>query len=157
MISDRLRRLFKLQSKEQPEASQPETPAATVRPEDYVGDSQEANEQAVRDGFMVKAKSFISKIPMADEVVASYFCMLDPATPRWVKGVVAAALAYFIMPIDAVMDAIPVAGLTDDIGVLSVALTSISAYITDEHRAKARQWMRSEQVKGAKPVDEVIS
>jgi len=122
----------------------PATPA--VRPEDYVGSDQEANERYVRSGFAAKAKNALSKLPMADEVVAAYFCMIDPTTPRWVKGVAAAALAYFILPVDAVLDVIPFVGLMDDASVLAGALTAISSFITDEHRRKAREWMRIEQI-----------
>mgnify|MGYP005860207643 CR=1 FL=1 len=83
---------------------------------------------------------------MAEDVASAYFCMLDPATPKWVKGVAAAALAYFVLPIDAIVDAIPVVGLMDDVTVLTGALTAISAFITAEHRAKARRWMTAEQI-----------
>jgi uncharacterized membrane protein YkvA (DUF1232 family) len=73
-----------------------------------------------------------------------YFCLLDPKTPVWVKGTAAAALAYFILPLDAVPDLLPIVGLSDDAGVLAAALTALSAHITDEHRTRAREWMAVE-------------
>ena len=82
---------------------------------------------------------------MAEEVVSLYHAMLDPKTPLWVKGVAAAALAYFILPIDAVPDMLPLVGLGDDLSVLSAALAAVSTHITDEHRAKARAWLADEQ------------
>ncbi|WP_169977629.1 YkvA family protein [Tautonia rosea] len=121
-------------------------PAEPIVPEVYVGSDQEKNEQYVREGFAAKARSFLSKLPMAEDVAAAYFCMLDPGTPKWVKGVAAAALAYFVLPIDAIVDAIPVVGLMDDVTVLTGALTAISAFITTEHRDKARRWMSSEHI-----------
>ena len=36
------------------------------------------------------------------------------------------ALAYFVLPVDAVPDAIPVAGFTDDLGALAAALGTVS-------------------------------
>ncbi|HEX8203812.1 MAG TPA: YkvA family protein [Isosphaeraceae bacterium] len=120
--------------------------ARPIRPEDYVGDDETRNERVVRAGFVAKAKRHLRQIPMATEVVAAYFCMLDAETPLWVKGVAAAALAYFILPADAIPDLLPVVGLGDDIGVLTAALTTISAYITDEHRRKAREWMEHEHL-----------
>jgi uncharacterized membrane protein YkvA (DUF1232 family) len=117
-----------------------------VRPEDYVGDDEARNEQVVREGFVAKAKRYLRQIPMATEVVAAYFCMLDPETPLWVKGVAAAALAYFILPADAIPDLLPLVGLSDDIGVLTAALTTISAHVTDEHRQKARAWIEHERL-----------
>jgi uncharacterized membrane protein YkvA (DUF1232 family) len=115
-----------------------------VRPEDYVGDDEAKNEQVVREGFMAKAKRSLNRIPLAQETVALYFCLLDPKTPLWVKGIVAAALAYFILPLDAIPDLLPLAGFSDDAGVLAAAFTAVSAHITDEHRARAREWMAAE-------------
>ena len=119
---------------------------APIRPEEYVGADEARNEQVVRAGFATKAKRYLRQIPMATEVVAAYFCMLDPATPLWVKGIAAAALAYFILPADAIPDLLPLVGLSDDIGVLTAALTTISAHVTDEHRQKAREWMEHEHL-----------
>jgi uncharacterized membrane protein YkvA (DUF1232 family) len=118
----------------------------TIRPEDYVGDDEARNEQVVREGFAAKAKRYLRQIPMATEVVAAYFCMLDRETPLWVKGVAAAALAYFILPLDAIPDLLPLVGLGDDASVLAAALTTISVHITDEHRRQARQWMEHEHL-----------
>jgi uncharacterized membrane protein YkvA (DUF1232 family) len=117
-----------------------------IHPEDYVGDDEARNEQVVREGFVAKAKRYLRQIPMATEVVAAYFCMLDPQTPLWVKGVAAAALAYFILPADAIPDLLPIVGLSDDISILTAALSTISIHITDEHRQKARQWMEHERI-----------
>src|SRR3974390_907379 len=77
-------------------------PQAAIQPEDYVGRDEARNEAAVRAGFVARAKRYLKHLPMASEVVAMYFCMLDSETPLWVKGTVAAALAYFVLPIDAI-------------------------------------------------------
>jgi uncharacterized membrane protein YkvA (DUF1232 family) len=122
-----------------------------IRPEEYVGADEAKNEQAVRTGFAAKAKRYLRMLPMASEVVAMYFCMLDARTPLWVKGTAAAALAYFILPVDAVPDILPLVGLSDDVGVLTAALTAVSAHVSAEHRAKAREWMEHEKVEPAGP------
>ncbi|MBX6313539.1 MAG: DUF1232 domain-containing protein [Isosphaeraceae bacterium] len=124
-----------------------------VRPEDYVGSDEAKNEQVVREGFVAKAKRYLRQIPMATDVVALYFCLLDAKTPMWVKGTVAAALAYFILPADAVPDILPLVGLSDDISVLTAAITAVSAHLTDEHRQKARQWMEAEKVIDVTPAE----
>src|SRR4051794_22231818 len=122
-----------------------------VRPEDYVGGDEATNERVVREGFVAKAKRYLNRLPLAQDVVAMYFCLLDPKTPLWVKGTVAAALAYFILPLDAIPDILPVIGLSDDVSVLAAAFTAISASITDEHRRKAREWMEVEKVIDVEP------
>ncbi len=117
-----------------------------VHAEDYVGADEARNERAVRDGFIPKAKHYLRQLPIASQVVAMYFCLLDARTPLWVKGVVAAALAYFILPLDAIPDILPIVGLSDDLSVLTGALTAVGAFITDEHRARAREWMAHERL-----------
>ena len=119
---------------------------AAIRPEEYVGADEARNEEVVREHFAVKAKRYLRHLPLAQETVAMYFCMLDPKTPLWVKATVATALAYFILPLDAIPDLMPLVGLSDDAGVLATALTAISAYVTDEHRARAKAWMAHEHV-----------
>lgn len=136
-------------SKPAPEASNPADNPTPVRPEDFVGTDQSRNEQMAREGFVAKAKSCLRRLPIAEEVVALYFCLLDNKTPLWVKGIAATALAYFILPLDAVPDILPVIGLGDDLSVLSAALAAVSTNLTSEHRAKARQWLAHEHLVGA--------
>ncbi|WP_435018055.1 YkvA family protein [Tundrisphaera sp. TA3] len=117
---------------------------AGIDPGVYIGSDPGRAEAAARAGFAAKAKRHLGQIPGAKQVVAMYFCMLDPATPAWVKGVVAAALAYFILPLDAIPDFLPMVGLGDDAGVLAAAFTTVSSYVTDEHHEKARAWIADE-------------
>jgi len=117
-----------------------------VRAEDFVGYDEVKNERVVREGFIVKAKRYLRFLPMATEVVAMYYCMLDAKTPMWVKATVAAALAYFILPVDAIPDFIPVVGLGDDVGVLTAALTAVTTHVTNEHRERAQEWIEQEHL-----------
>jgi uncharacterized membrane protein YkvA (DUF1232 family) len=112
-----------------------------IKPEYYVGSDEPHNEEVVRERFAAKAKRYLRRLPLAHETVAMYFCLLDPATPVWVKATAAAALAYFVLPLDAMPDILPVVGLSDDASVLAAALAAVAAHITEEHRTKARIWM----------------
>ena len=124
---------------------------APVDPEAYVGADLARNEEVVREGFAAKAKRCLNRLPLATETVAMYFCMLDPKTPIWVKGTVAAALAYFIMPLDAIPDIIPLIGMSDDASVLAAAFAAVSAFVSKEHREKARSWMAHEHLLNPEP------
>jgi uncharacterized membrane protein YkvA (DUF1232 family) len=117
-----------------------------IRAEDFVGQDSTRNERAVREGFLEKARGYLRYLPLAEEVVAAYVCMLDSRTPVWVKATVAGALAYFILPFDAVPDMLPLVGLNDDAAVITGALSAIASHLTDEHRRKARAWLRSERI-----------
>ena len=97
------------------------------------------NEDTVRAGFWPKLARVLAAVPFADEAVAAYYCALDRQTPLRVKGILLAALAYFIMPFDAVPDIFLGLGFTDDMAVLFTAISMIRGHMKPEHRDKARQ------------------
>ncbi|OOZ41224.1 YkvA family protein [Solemya elarraichensis gill symbiont] len=70
-----------------------------------------------------------------------YYATLDSDTPAWAKAVITGALAYFILPVDAVPDLLP-GGYVDDLGALAAAAATVSAHIKEEHAAKARETLK---------------
>jgi uncharacterized membrane protein YkvA (DUF1232 family) len=96
-------------------------------------------EAHVQSEFWRKVKQTARQIPFIDEVVAAYFCAMDPDTPLRVRGILLAALAYFILPFDMIPDFLLFFGLTDDIAVLTAAFAAVQGEITDAHRAAARE------------------
>ncbi len=58
-----------------------------------------------------------------------FFAAQRPETPRWAKAKVYGALAYLIVPLDAIPDVVPLAGFTDDLAVLALAVGAIARYI----------------------------
>lgn len=72
-----------------------------------------------------------------------YYAMRDKETPKWARGVILGALAYFVLPIDGIPDMVPGVGFADDLGVLTAALAMVVAHITDEHKAKAKEQLRT--------------
>ncbi|MBC7432172.1 MAG: DUF1232 domain-containing protein [Rubritepida sp.] len=75
--------------------------------------------------------------PAAHQLLKLWFAGTGPGAPRRVKAVFYGALAYFVMPLDAVPDIIPVIGWGDDMAVVAAALAYASTHITDEARARA--------------------
>src|SRR5262245_15700574 len=98
-----------------------------------------SNEQTVRAGFWPKLAKVFASIPFAEDAVAAYYCAFDRATPLKVKGVLLGALAYFILPLDAVPDFLLGLGFTDDMAVLLTAFSMIRAHLKPEHYDKARE------------------
>lgn len=96
------------------------------------------DESGVRRDFWAKLKSVGRQIPFAEDLVAAYFCTLDPATPSRVKLILLGAIAYFILPLDGVADFLPLLGFADDAAILAAAITQVAGSITEAHRAKAR-------------------
>ncbi len=68
--------------------------------------------------------------------------MRDPRTPIGLKGMLAAALAYVVVPVDLIPDAIPLLGHADDLTVLLLVLDlflqNAPADVRAEHTARAR-------------------
>lgn len=65
-----------------------------------------------------------------------FYAAQRPETPRWAKATVYGALAYFILPLDAIPDVAPVAGYTDDFSVLVLAVGTIARYIDETVKEK---------------------
>lgn len=93
----------------------------------------------VRENFWRTAKRAARQIPFMEEVVAAYYCALDKDTPIRTKGILLAALGYFILPMDAIPDILLGLGFTDDIAVLTVAITAVKGQITATHREAAKK------------------
>ena len=84
------------------------------------------------------------KLPFAEDVLAAYYCALDPSTDRRVKLTLFAALGYFVMPFDVLPDLLPVIGFTDDAAVIATAIASVANAIRPDHREKAREALQKD-------------
>lgn len=100
-------------------------------------------EEYVRKGFLGKAKKHAARLPFIKEAVAMYYCAMDKNTPLTAKLTAIGALAYLVLPIDAIPDLIPVLGYTDDAAAFWAAYRSISVHVTDLHREQARAWLEN--------------
>ena len=98
-----------------------------------------SNETAIARDFWPKLKRSLARIPFAEDVLAAFYCAFDPVTPLKVKGILLAALAYFIMPIDVIPDVLLGLGFTDDMAVLYTAISMIRSHMTQAHRDKAKE------------------
>ena len=82
----------------------------------------------------------IVKLPTYARLV--WGLMRDPRTPLGLKGMLAAALAYVVLPVDLVPDAIPILGQADDLTVLLLVLDmfiqNAPPEVRAEHAARAR-------------------
>ena len=102
---------------------------------------EESREDRVRAGLWATVKRAARAIPFMEDVVAAWYCALDPKTPRKVRLTLLAALAYFVAPIDVMPDLLPLVGFGDDAGVLMATIAMVRAHIRDDHRRAARKAM----------------
>jgi uncharacterized membrane protein YkvA (DUF1232 family) len=96
------------------------------------------NEIAFRDHFWRKTRRVAASIPFAEDLLAAYYCAFDHNTPLPVKTALIGALAYFVLPADAIPDVLPVLGFTDDAAILATAIKLVTSHIRPEHREAAK-------------------
>lgn len=67
------------------------------------------------------------------------------------KAIIIGALGYLISPLDVIPDAIPIAGLTDDLGVLIYVLKKVWDNVDDTIQSKAKEklskWFDEDEIK----------
>lgn len=103
----------------------------------------ETQEEYVERTLWTKIKQTAARVPFVPDVVAMYYTVRDAKTPFWARATIFAALAYFILPVDTIPDLLPFVGFSDDAGAIAAALAAVSAHMTDEHREKAREILKS--------------
>lgn len=87
----------------------------------------------------VRLARLIWKLPMYARVI--WGLVRDPRTPLPLKALLGAGLAYLVMPIDVIPDAIPILGQADDLTVLLLVLdlfiANAPAEVRREHMERA--------------------
>jgi uncharacterized membrane protein YkvA (DUF1232 family) len=68
-----------------------------------------------------------------------YYTLQSDKVSKKDKAIIIGALGYMISPLDAIPDAIPIAGLTDDLAVLLYVLKKVWTDIDPEIQAKAKK------------------
>lgn len=97
------------------------------------------NEQRVSRGFWPKVRRVAARAPFISDALAVWYCARDPQTPSTAKALMLAALAYFVMPADAIPDVLTAVGFTDDAAVFAALLAVIGKNLRSEHREAARR------------------
>jgi uncharacterized membrane protein YkvA (DUF1232 family) len=98
----------------------------------------DSDDGALRRSFWCKLTNVAARIPFAEDVLAAYYCAFDRDTPLQVKATLVGAIAYFVLPFDAIPDVLPVLGFTDDAAVLATAIKLVAGHILPAHKEAAR-------------------
>lgn len=106
-------------------------------------------------GFVEKI-SKIAKRAGAKLVYAAlilYYTLESDRVPLKDKAIIVGALGYLISPLDVIPDAIPIAGLSDDLAVLLYVLHRVWGEVSDEVRARAKaklvDWFDEDEMQAA--------
>jgi uncharacterized membrane protein YkvA (DUF1232 family) len=127
-------------------ASEKASPDVTFDPEQEIAPSRalvpsvmKLNEQRVDLGFWPKMRRVVAKIPFAKEALSVWYCAKDDDTPIAAKGMMLAALAYFVLPVDAIPDFIAGLGYTDDAAVFTALMAIIGRNLKPKHKLAAKR------------------
>ena len=79
-----------------------------------------------------------------------YYTLQSEHVSKTDKAIIIGALGYMISPLDVIPDAIPIAGLTDDLAVLLYVLkkvwTDIDLAIVEQAKSKLSKWFDEEEI-----------
>jgi uncharacterized membrane protein YkvA (DUF1232 family) len=92
----------------------------------------------VESSFWPRLRRLAGRIPFAEDLAAAYFCVMDPTTPGRVRGVLLAALAWFVLPASIMPEFLVVVGFTDEIAVTAIVARMIRKHLKEHHYVQAR-------------------
>ncbi|MBK8456250.1 MAG: DUF1232 domain-containing protein [Phyllobacteriaceae bacterium] len=93
----------------------------------------------VRRNFWKTVKRAARQVPFMEDVVAAYYCAFDRETPAQARAILIGALAYFVLPFDAIPDFIAMVGFADDVAVLTAAMATLRQNVKPSHREAAKR------------------
>jgi uncharacterized membrane protein YkvA (DUF1232 family) len=100
------------------------------------------NEQRVAKGFWPKIRKVATKVPFAADALSVWWCARDPDTPKAAKGMMLAALAYFVLPTDVIPDILAGVGFTDDAAVFAALIAVVGKHLKPAHKTSAKAFLR---------------
>ncbi len=92
---------------------------------DFGGETEKEVDQKIKyveENLWTKLERVGKKISFAKDIIALVRYIRDPLVSWHRKAIVAAALIYFISPVDAIPDITPLIGYLDDLGVITALL-----------------------------------
>ena len=104
--------------------------------EDLTKYEKHYSEESLVDKIAAVAKKAGIKVIYA--ALLLYYVVKNPMTSKGDRAKILGALGYFILPIDIIPDAIPVAGFTDDLAALTWAIYCVAKNIAPEIKAQAK-------------------
>ena len=115
---------------------------------DFMRDANKFSQSEFAEKISRIAKRAGSKLVYAALIL--YYTLQSDKVSKADKAIIIGALGYMISPLDVIPDAIPIAGLTDDLAVLLYVLKKVWTGIDPEIIAKAREklskWFDEEEI-----------
>jgi uncharacterized membrane protein YkvA (DUF1232 family) len=128
-----------------------------------MAEKEKLSDHYSEESFWEKIKKFGKKAgyKVVYAALLLFYCLKDGNVPAWAKTVIIGSLAYFIVPVDAIPDLVPVAGFSDDLGSLVAALGIVAVYINEAIRQKAKaklsEWFGADCLEDLEDIDNKLS
>ncbi len=120
-----------------------------------IPDLQKYKDKFSKEGFIEKIQRIAKRagVKLVYAALILYYSMESDKVSLKDKAIIIGALGYLISPLDIVPDAIPIAGLADDLTVLLFVINKIWNEVGDDVKDKAHsklaQWFDEDEIKGA--------
>lgn len=105
-----------------------------LKSSDFYKNAQKPEAEAKINSDFSKLISQIMNFPIAGTVILMFRYFNDEEIPKNKKVLIATGLLYFVTPIDFIPDSIPILGLLDDIGILSMVASYMMEELSDYRR-----------------------
>jgi len=105
-----------------------------------------------RRGFVDKLSHIAKRagVKLVYAALVLYYTLESDKVSVKDKAIIIGALGYLISPLDVIPDAIPIAGLSDDLAVLIYVLHKVWNDVSEEVKAKAKkklnQWFDEDEI-----------
>lgn len=96
------------------------------------------DQEGLAEKFWTLMRRLGRSLPFVEDALAAFYCAFDPDTPQRVRAILIGAIAYLVLPFDAIPDFVPLFGFTDDAAVIAAAIAAVRGSITEAHYEKAR-------------------
>lgn len=104
-------------------------------------------------GFIEKISRIAKRagVKLVYSALILYYTLESDKVSTKEKAIILGALGYLISPLDLVPDAIPIAGLSDDLAVLLYVIHKIWGNVSDDIKLKAKnklsKWFDNDEIK----------
>lgn len=104
-------------------------------------DFMEYKDKFTKNGFIEKISRIAKRagVKMVYAALVLYYTLENDKVSVKDKAIIIGALGYLISPLDMMPDAIPIAGLSDDLAVLIYVLHKVWGEVSDEVKEKAKE------------------
>ena len=115
-------------------------------------DFMKYKDKFTQNGFVEKISRIAKRagVKLVYAALILYYTLESDRVSIKDKAIIIGALGYLISPLDVIPDAIPIAGLGDDLAVLIYVLRKVWDEVSDDVKAKAKtklsQWFDSDEL-----------